>query len=152
MGNFFNSQGKRKLECDDNEEIRELKRMLAEKEETIYDTSVRKLFECGIPKILLVQSIVSNKKTPYTSKHEPAEFALKSFQTIDGLQTNIASINADSFTLVRCKNRKVHKYSTEADIGTFVKEVLEDTAVLSGLPDIDIFGIPHSKSLRTVLS
>ena len=42
MGNFFNSQGKRKLECDDNEEIRELKRMLAEKEERL-----KELFENG---------------------------------------------------------------------------------------------------------
>ena len=165
MGNFFNLQGKRKLEGDDNQEIRELKKMLAEKDvqlaekdvqlaekdNTIYDKSVRKLFECGIPKKAFLLSFGSTEKTSYTSKHEPAEFVLKSFQTIEDLQTKVDSIVADSFTLVRSKDRRVYKYSTEADIGTFVREVLEDTAVLSGLPDIQIFGkkaVLHLSNIR----
>jgi len=144
MGNVFSLQGKRKLKHDDIEEIRELKKI-------IYDKSVRKLFECGIPKMSLVLSLGSKKKTSYTSKHEPVEFVLKIFQTIDDLQAKVDSIVADSFTLVRFKAKSVQKYSTEADIGTFVREVLEDTAALSGLPDIEIVGenaVLHLSNIR----
>jgi len=155
MGNLFSANLPKRSREEDKEVISlrkrlaDIEKIVKEKDLVIYNGSVKKLFDSGIPHVEFNKiSHQQDSSTTYTSRHEPAILVEKDFKILDDLSCpddppkSIILANLISST---------YNYASEPDIGHLVKSVLVDVIRLVNINGIEIvgeIGVTHVSNLR----